>query len=153
LGVKRAELIAFMRQEQTRAATRGWNSDVEVRDDAVGLVLTATGRPRRKVVIVSPGDRWISLEVDGGFSLDHFEEAMDEGDFRGVFEHHLQLAESYLRSGGRLVRGRLRGFETLIVPFDSKEEPLRRSLASSVRILIMGDKNSHLPPDGSRTGS
>lgn len=105
------------------------------------------------MVIVSPGDRWISLEVDGGFSSDHFEEAIDEGDFRGVFEHHPQLAQSYLRSGGRLVRGRVRGFETLIVPFGPNEEALRRSLASSVRILIMGHKNSHLPPDGSRTGS
>lgn len=139
--MNRAELIVFMRQEQARAAARGWNSDVEVRDDAVGLVMTATGRPRRKVVIVSPGDRWISLEVDGGFSLDHFEEAMDERDFRGVFEHHLQLADSYLRSGGRLVRGRVRGFDTLNVSVGSKEEALRRSLNRSLRILLVGDRN------------
>ena len=78
---------------------------------------------------------------------------MDERDFRGVFEHHLQIAESYLQSGGRLARARVRGFETLIVPVGSKEESLRRSWASSVRILITGDRNSHLPPDGSRTGS
>src|SRR6185437_11521899 len=57
-----------------RPDVNGVLSELGTRRDFAYLRLSASTEPDRWAVVSTPGDRWFALEVDGGFSVLHFEE-------------------------------------------------------------------------------
>lgn len=72
------------------------DSEVGIRNGAAYLHLKQTARPDRWAVIWSPGDRWFALDIDGGFSLNHFEEEMADDDAKRLLEKYVAIGLTYI---------------------------------------------------------
>jgi len=119
----------------------GITSDLGRRGDAAFLRLSSIDEPHRWAVVTSPGSRWFSVEIHGGFSLDHFDEGLKDDEVRAILDDFLGVAVAYVRSGAaRTSVGRLR-FPALVVSMPQGERILRRSLVTDVKGLLgFGDK-------------
>jgi hypothetical protein len=106
------------------------------RADAGYLRLFKPTEPERWAVVSSPGDRWLSLDVDGDFSLDHFAEGMTDDEMSRGLHRYVELALLYLRGEVRQERsGKLR-LQVLKIETTEGEVVLRRSVAANLRGLI-----------------
>lgn len=135
------EQVASHLQTQTSALT-GLTCSLGRRGDAAFLRIGSVSAPERWAVVVSPGDRWFSVETPGGFSLDHFDQDLSDQEVRDVLDDFVTVAVSYARSGGVVSRvGRL-GFPALTVKTPHGDRTLRRSLVADIRGLLgMGTKD------------
>lgn len=112
------------------------------RGDAAYLRLTSVERPDRWAVVVSPGSRWFAVEVANGYSLDHFDEDLDDHEVRAILDDYLEVATAYVRGGATMTRiGRLR-FPALIVSTPTGDRTLRRSVLADLKgALRLGDRS------------
>jgi hypothetical protein len=95
-----------------------------------------TERPARWAVVSSPGDRWFSLDVDGGFSLDHFEEDTPGEDVHQILSRYLELALRYLRDQPMpYPQGMLR-LRVIKISTDDGDFVLRRSIVGELKSLF-----------------
>lgn len=74
-------------------------SEIGTRGDAAYLRLNQPERLDRWAIISTPGDRWFALDVDGGFSLNHFEEETLDDDARRLLEKYVAIGSAYILSG------------------------------------------------------
>lgn len=74
-------------------------SEVGTRGDAAYLRLNPPARLDRWAVISTPGDRWFALDVDGGFSLSHYEEETPDDDARRLLEKYAAIGLAHILSG------------------------------------------------------
>jgi hypothetical protein len=112
------------------------SSEIGQRGDAAYLRICTTGEPDRWAVVSSPGDRWFSLEVDGGFSLDHFEEDTPDGDADRRLREYVDAAVQYLRTGAATRRTRIFGIPTLTISTEQGDVMLRKSLTGVIGQLV-----------------
>ncbi len=116
------------------------SADIEAefgtRRDAAYLRIQSRDEPGRWAVISTPGDRWFSLEVDGQFSLDHFEEDTPDDEALRVLNEYLRLAIEYLHGGGTAKRIGWFRASALALPSNGDEVILRRSAVSELRNLV-----------------
>jgi hypothetical protein len=112
-----------------------------LRRDAAFLRLSSIDEPKRWAIVASPGSRWFSVEVPGGFTLDHFDEGLDDDEVRAIVDDFLAVAVAYVRSGAtRTSVGRLR-LPALAVAMPHGHRILRRSLVADVKGLFrLGDR-------------
>ena len=120
----------------------GMSTEVGLRGDAVYLRVAEPSREDDWAVISSPGDRWFSLEVAGGYSLDHFEEETSDRDARRILEEHGRVAHAYLRSRPAPTPVGRCGRSALTVEAESGPVVLRKSLAGDVRDLLRWRRQS-----------
>lgn len=121
----------------TALAPAGKDQTVELgtRGDVAFLRLAAGARPGRWAVVSTPGDRWFSLEVDGGFSLDYFEEDTSHEDVRAIMARYVDYALRYLAGTGVHSKCSLLGIPELELATESESVRLRRSLGAQIRTL------------------
>ena len=106
------------------------------RRDAAFLHLSVSDRPGRWAVVSSPGDRWFSLEVDGGFSLDHFEEDTPDADVVRILRNYATLGLQYLREFPDATSDGLLRASVIRISAGDGEAVLRRSVAGNLKSLI-----------------
>jgi hypothetical protein len=111
-------------------------SELGTRRDAAYLRVTNNAAPDRWAVVSSPGDRWFSLEIDGGFSLEYFEEDLPDEDVQRLLSRYASLAVVYLRDGATARRSRLFRVPSLVVRTGDGDVVLRRSVAAEVKRLL-----------------
>jgi hypothetical protein len=87
-------------------------------------------------VVSTPGDRWFSLEVRGGYSADRFEEGLSNDQVTRVLEHLVQLGAAYLAGSRRIVRSRLLKVPAIVVNGTGGSTTLRLSLPGTLKYLI-----------------
>lgn len=120
----------------------GFDFDFGVRADAAYVWLSMPSDSTRWAVVSSPGDRWFSLDVDGGFSVDHFEEDATDEHVRTILESYVLMAVGYLKEDVRATRvGRL-GAVGVRLMSDRGEVVLRRSLGGDLRNTISGRRRN-----------
>lgn len=90
----------------------------------------------RSAVVSSPGDRWVSLDVDQGFSLDHFEEGIEESDLRSVLDRYVRIGFAYVVHGATPRRRGWLPVDELLVGLEEGPVRLKRSLAGDFRHLL-----------------
>lgn len=73
----------------------GYEAKVSVKNDWAGLEIVPPCSGD-SIVIYSPGDRWVSLQIPGGFSTIYFEEGMTSEDRLMWFERYVDAAIAYL---------------------------------------------------------
>lgn len=112
-------------------------AEVGIRDGAAYLHAVSLAHPTRWCVVSSPGDRWFSVEIDGGYSLDHFEEETSDIDAARLLHAYVDIALAYLDNGATLDRKRSL-FPVARVATGSGAVELRRSLAANLRHLMRG---------------
>ncbi|MFD4958934.1 hypothetical protein [Microbacterium sp. NPDC058389] len=112
------------------------SSEIGDRRGAAFLRIWQTDRPGRWAVIFSPGDRWFSLEVDGGYSLDLFEEDTPEEEARQLLTKYVDVALAYVR--GSMVAERTGRFRAplVTVPTDAGSTTLRLSLFAGFKAAL-----------------
>ena len=114
----------------------GISTDFGRRGDAAFLRLSRSGEAGRWAVVASPGRRWFAVEIPGGFSLNHFDEDLEDDEVRAILNDFLAVAVAYMRSGAaRRSVGPLR-FPALVVSMPQGERVLRRSLVADVKGLV-----------------
>jgi hypothetical protein len=82
--------------DSLRPAAIGLSSEIGYRGGAAFLRMWQSSRPGRWAVIWTPGDRWFSLEVDGGYALDHFEEDTPDEGARQLLSKYVDVALAYV---------------------------------------------------------
>lgn len=50
----------------------------------------------RWAIVESPGDEWFALDVDGGFSLNHFEYETSDDETEQILRTYIDLAVAYM---------------------------------------------------------
>lgn len=107
------------------------------RGDAAFLRLSSPADPHRWAVVSSPGDRWFSIEVDGGFSLDHFEEGTRDEEVIQLLSQYMDIAVEYLRQLPTPIRGGLLRTPIVKVAVGSDDVVLHKSLSSGLKGIFM----------------
>lgn len=79
-----------------RPRHEGVSADPGIRDGAAFLRMGRTTAPERWAVVWTPGDRWLALDVDGGFSLNHFEEGIADDQFEQRLEQYVDVGLAYV---------------------------------------------------------
>lgn len=108
-------------------------SEAGIRDGAGFLLLRKAGHSNRWAVVTTPGDRWFSVEVDGNFSMEHFEEETADEDVERILTDFMSVAAAYLET---LPAPAARGFlRSPVVRVETPSGPrvLRRSLVGHFR--------------------
>lgn len=106
------------------------------RGDAAFLRIWQLARPSRWAVVSTPGDRWFAVEVDGGYSLNHFEEDTREEDVHRLLSTYVGVAMAYLRSDAAAVRVRRFRAPVLNVPNEEGQVELRMSMVAGFKAAM-----------------
>jgi hypothetical protein len=104
-------------------------------EEVAYIRLHARAAPDRWAVVSTPGDRWFSLEVNGGLSWNHFEEETQDGDVKGILSHCVESAMVYVREEG-VSRSDQIGASSLLLTSRFGDMTLRRSLAADIRRIF-----------------
>lgn len=118
------------------SATPRLKTEVGRRRGAAYLRISDETEPERWAVVWTPGDGWISIDVNGGFSLDHFDEDIEDDDLRAILSRYVEIGVAYLNAGERGSTLTGRAFPVLTVAMDGGSVELRRSLARDLRELF-----------------
>ncbi len=87
-------------------------------------------------MLSTPGDRWVSLDIDGGYSVDHFEEGTSDADVVQMIDLYVEAALAYLRGEVEVSPGRVLALRTVAVRTSEGRLVLRRSLAGVLKALV-----------------
>ncbi len=87
------------------------------------LKLTPLSGADDYAVVWTPGDRWFSLDVNGGYSLDVFGEDYEEQEVKEILERFLGIATAYIE--GRWSRERSRFLHVVHVVVATDDGPVR----------------------------
>jgi hypothetical protein len=109
----------------------GYEAKLSVKHDSAGLEIFAPGS-NKSVVVYSPGDLWVSLDVPDGFSANYFEEGMTEEDLLIWLERYLDAGIAYLE--GRFVLHRSRRLRIPHVVIETSTGPVRLDLGPKALI-------------------
>lgn len=112
------------------------SSEIGDRDRAAFLRVWQPSRPDRWAVVWTPGDRWFSVDVEGGYSLDHFEDDTPDEDVRELLSRYVDVALAYVR--GDMMPERTGRFRVPVVkvPIDGGLVELRLSLLKGFRAAL-----------------
>jgi hypothetical protein len=124
-------------EEALATLSRLWesrNSDYEaklsVRRDSAGLEVFAPGCNR--VVVFSPGDRWVTLQAPDGLAANYFEEGMTDEDLTMWLERYLDAGIAYLE--GRFDVRRSRRLRIPHILIETNSGPVRLDFRLTVLI-------------------
>jgi len=106
------------------------------RGDAAFLRATQPGVQARWAMLSTPGDRWFSLDVDGGFSVDHFEEDASDSDVCRLLDLYVEAALAYLRGDAEVLRKHVLAPRAVAVRTSAGRVVLRRSLTGFLKSLV-----------------
>jgi hypothetical protein len=88
-------------------------------------------------VVSTPGDRWFSLEIDGGFSSDHLEEETPDSEVMERLGVYVDLASDYVEKGAQVLSSSGLGRHSVRLTRTSGDEiVLRRSFGAQFRAAI-----------------
>jgi hypothetical protein len=122
------ELLAMITPSPPFASERGIRDDVSVL--RISKDRSSDGR---WIVISTPGDRWFSVQTDGGFALNHFEEDTPDDFVADLLGRYVAIGIAYLNGGSYVSRpGRL-GLRVLHVEVDGEAYELRRYIVSEIK--------------------
>ena len=107
-----------------------------VENDAAYVRLRRSCDEGRWAMVSSPGDRWFSLDVNGGFSLNHFEEDTPEVEARAILERYVALAVIYLKKGGNVERSGFLRSPHLVLTTDDGAVTLQRSVTTNLKAIL-----------------
>jgi hypothetical protein len=79
-----------------RPQHEGVDTDLGIRKGAAFLRMRRTAAPERWAVVWTPGDRWFALDVDGGFSLNRFDEEITDGELQQLLERYVDVGLAYV---------------------------------------------------------
>lgn len=117
--------------------------ELGTRGDVAFLRLASGTAPLRWAVVSTPGDRWFSLEVDGGFSLDYFEEGTSDEDGRAILTRYVDYALQYVAGNAVHSRRGSLGIPELELVTERESVRLRRSLWAQIRTLAGFEQRRH----------
>lgn len=106
------------------------------RGDAAFVLFRRADDPDRWAVVSSPGSRWFSVEVDGGYSFDRFDEDVPDDEIENLVVRLIEIAQSSL-TPDQVRLGRDHGFSPVVVVRTAHGTyELRRSIARNIKELF-----------------
>lgn len=128
------DVESFLRS--AREALPGIATEMGRKRTAAYLKLFDESEPGRWAVVWTPGDGWVSLDLDGGFSLDHYEEEIEDDDLKAVISGYIEVAVAYLNATSRENLPIGRRFPVLTVTTPDGTIELRRSLVQNLQEMF-----------------
>jgi hypothetical protein len=92
--------------------------------------------PSDFAVIYTPGDRWFSLEVSGGFSFDYFEEEMPDDEARQLVEKLMRAAVAYIEGRSSVSTSRIFRIPTVQIDVEGGSLDLHLSLSATLKRIF-----------------
>lgn len=112
------------------------SSELGERGDVAFMRMQSSTSPQRWALVSSPGDRWFSLDVDGGFCLAHGEEETSDQDVQRLLQEYVDLALHYLREGATPYKAGRWGFPAIQLSMPAGGVVLRRSLVTDLKSVF-----------------
>ncbi|WP_191282720.1 hypothetical protein [Pseudolysinimonas yzui] len=112
------------------------DTELGTRRDAAYLKVANKADPPDFAVVWTPGDRWFSLDVAGGFSLVYIEEETPGDEVRERLDSYLSIGLRYLSGDRENVRSKLLRIPSVRVGSGGNAVTLRLSLVDEVRHLF-----------------
>lgn len=116
--------------------TEGLTSEVGIRDGKAYLKVSPDSDPSEYAVVWTPGDRWFSLDVAGGYSYDYFEEDTPDVDVVELLGKLAQAATAYIEGRRSTTLSRFFKIPTVRVETDSGPVELWR-------VALVGTASPH----------
>jgi hypothetical protein len=113
-----------------------FRSELGVDGDVSFLRLSNDAPDGRWAVINSPGDRWFSVDTDGGFSFIHVEEDSADDFVADLLEEYVAIGVAYLSGQSNVVRRGRFHVEVLVVNVDGKAYELQRSVVANIKAFF-----------------
>jgi hypothetical protein len=133
--MKPADALATLASMRPEAATI--ESELGQRGHTVHLRVSRVGSPERWAVVWTPGDVWFSLEVEGGYALDHLEgEDTPDDDVRRILAELIEIAVQYVLSDTTPGKTRFLSFPTMTLATPHGEVVFRRSLVHNLKSMF-----------------
>ncbi|WP_157373089.1 hypothetical protein [Agromyces sp. Root81] len=110
------------------------DTEVETEDGTASLRMSVASEPGRWALVGTPGDRWVFVQVNGGFTRLHFEEGIEDDDLKELLSQFVEIGVAYLKGSAIGPSGRV--FPVLSVATDDGTFKLRRSLAADLREMF-----------------
>lgn len=114
----------------------GVSTEIGQRRGAAYIRLVSEDAAERWAAVSTPGDRWFSIEVDSGFSLDYFEEEAPDDEVRRLVECFIKLAIDYIVRLPSPVKQGMFGLPVIKLFGPEGEALLRRSLLGGLSSII-----------------
>lgn len=130
--------VALAWLETLRPNADDLSCEAGVRDGAAFVRVWRRSESDRWAVVRTPGDRWFAVEIDGGYSLDHFEEDASDDDVRELLRRYVDIGLAYVR-GDSIPRKTAR-FRSAVVTISTAQGEVELSLA-----LLPGIKSALKP--------
>lgn len=136
-------------EEALATLTRIWNSrdldyqaKLSVRHDWAGLEIFAPDSDE-KVVVYSPGDRWVSLQAPDGLAANYFEEGMTDEDLTMWLERYTDAGIAYLEGRFDLRRSPRLRIPHLVI--ETRAGPVRLDFGLKVLIRAVATRGRSTP--------
>ena len=113
--------------ETLRPADSDITSKIGQRNDYPYLRLE-TRSPARWAVVSSPGDRWVSLDLDKQFTTNYFDEGMPEEDAVKILSLYAAAATAYVHGDYGVRTSRLFRAPVVVIEVGDVKVEVRRSL-------------------------
>lgn len=108
-------------------------SELGIRADAAYLKLTSKADQTDYAVVWTPGDRWFSLDVAGGYSYDYFEEDTPDSEAADRIAQLVDAAVAYIDGRGSVTSSRLLRVPVIHIETDDGHFELRLSTFDAVK--------------------
>lgn len=131
-----SQATAMLRQKRERYGHDRMR--VEIHQGVPGLLFKEVDG--RTASVATPGSGWVSLELNDGFSREHFEDEISDDDLSNVVDVFIRLGMHYLDHGGVILPSVIRGFERMAIELPGNEVVLSRSLGRSLKLLFNGHR-------------
>lgn len=115
--------------QQVLRSRAGLESESGVRDGYAFAKVWLRNEPETFAAVWTPGDRWFSLSVEGGFSHDEFDEGSSDVEVESTVRRLFEAAFAYLDGDYNLVRSRLLRLPRIVV--STRQGPIELSLSLS----------------------
>jgi hypothetical protein len=106
--------------------------------DYAFMKMSSPTNPDSFAIVSTPGDRWFTLEVSGGFAHNEFSEFNDDQEVRQILERYVRGGLTYLAGGGSNAVSRVFRIPYVTVPTEEGQLRLGLSVPAELRHLFRG---------------
>jgi hypothetical protein len=113
----------------------GYKGEVASKHDWVGLEISPVSSDTT-VTVYTPGDRWVTLEVPGRFSHNHFEEDMTEADLESWVRLYITAGLAFLEGQYSIQQSRVLRVPFIVIQTPTSKLRLDLSIGRTIRAAL-----------------
>lgn len=134
MDVTQAELML----DSMRPQGDGLSTEVGQRAGEAYLLLTADSEVQPWAVVRTPGTRWFSVELSGGYSLDYVDEEASDDETKDYLSRLISIAVAHVEGKSEVIRRRWPRHPILTVDLGTERVQLNPTLGWNLVASLFG---------------